>query len=314
MILALFLFSSCVKTAEATKYTKDLIRLKGGEEITGMILPATESCEGEKYESAFTKIILEDGSTKNVSNNKIEYIKYADVIISAKNSIRTASVENPDVKGTIAYKPKDSDEKKEIETRNVDKILFDHYQRKYDEIYINNEILVGDVLLDALSIVNEENLEEEIDIKDISEVILRGTIKDPKLNPIQQFDIMSKEMGGQNVVKGGDNGWLYTVLGVLVVFAALTLMLIAFSLMKFISKSKKEEEAIKEKAEEEKRAEAMEKKKDERLSPNIITAISTVLMLSEEDEKTILTINRVKSKAENWSYAGRVQNSQSAEF
>ena len=315
IVLALFLFSSCVRTAEATKYTKDLIRLESGDEVEGIILPDDESYGGEKYESTFTKIIVKDGSTKNISNEKIEYIKYADVIITTNKALRTVSIEKPGASGEITYTPKDGNEKKKIETQTVKKIVFDNYQGNQDEIHIkSDEILIGNIELDKLLIVNDANLEEEVDIKNVKELILRGDFKERKKSPIEQFEEIREKMGGQNVVTDEDNGWLYTVLGVLVVFAALTLMLIAFSLMKFISKPKKGDVTEPEKGEKERRAEAMQKKKDERLSPDIITAVCTVLMLSEEDEKTILTINRVKSKAENWSYAGRVQNSQRAEF
>lgn len=153
-------------------------------------------------------------------------------------------------------------------------------------------------------------------IKKTEDLIIErtGTKKKAEINPIDELMKIWEDMGVKNIVSTNDegkvnNGWLYTILGVLVVFAALSLMLIAFFLLKFVRGG------VKKTAEKTVEITTSEKKtKEGGIEPEVISAITLALSLEEDTDEVVLTIDRAKSRCSNWAYAGRMDNASRFDF
>ncbi|MFW5799879.1 MAG: OadG family protein [Spirochaetota bacterium] len=265
IISVLFVFSSCANEKNATKYTQDIVILKDGSQIKGLIPP--------QQNLPYLQVITEDGTSKYIDKQKIKEVKNTDKIYLKDGTLVIGSIED-------MIKVKEDD-------KTVEKV----------------KIILKDGSVKTIPSTQIQNIQKT------------GTKKPEQLNPIEQFNEMTGNMGPDNIISKRedgkvDNGWLYTLIGILSVFAALTLMLIAFLLMKFVKpeEKKKEEESFKEKT-----ATKVAKGTEDGITPEIVTAISMAINLTEES-KVILTIDRKKSKSSNWAYAGWVENSERSDF
>lgn len=299
IIISILIFASCGQQKIATKYVSDIVFKKSGEVVRGVFLTDPND------NSIFITIVLEDGTIKNLNKKDIKNIGLTDVVILKNGTNIMGSIE---IDEEIFTKSIDLDE--DIKLSDISRVKF--IENNKVSITLKSGTTVDcSIDLKNITIIESNYSLTEIKASKISSILFRGTPKPKPLNPIELFNQMRKNMGPQNIIQTNpdsdkvENGWLYTIMGISVVFAALSLMVLAFFLMGVFSK---QEKAEKEKI-------IISNKTDElEISPDIVSAIALTIYLNEETENVILTINREKSKSKNWLLTGIVDNAQRQDF
>ncbi len=301
IILIVLLLTSCVDRVVATKHTSDVLKMKDGTKISGIIVQDSQN-------SPFIQIVESSSDIlKLVKRSKINLIGYADLIIMKDEEVTTGSVEMD----SIRVENKDgADEIIEVETESIKEIRFSN-DGNDQIIKENNENINGKILDEKIQVVTKSGF-RNIRKNQLDIIILRGTVKEEEQEIKDLWNELFGDIGFHNVItvdaEGRKrNGWLYTLIGVLVVFAALTLMVIAFLLMKYVKGEKT-------KSETKKQVKVSKKGQNGELPEEIVTAIAMTLNLHEGGEKLKLTFDRNKTSSYNWAYSGRMDNAQRAEF
>jgi Na+-transporting methylmalonyl-CoA/oxaloacetate decarboxylase gamma subunit len=301
ILLTATIITSCVDRVVAKKHTADILKMKDGTKISGVIVQDNQN-------SPFIQIVESSSDIlKLVKRSKINIIGYADLIILKNEELITGSFEMDIIK---VEKADEENNIIEVETGNIKEVHFN--PEGNDQIVKNNnEKVIGKILDEKLDVVTKAGY-RAIQKNQINMIIMRGTVKEEEQNIEDIWNEIVNNIGFHNVIPKStegrkDNGWLYTLIGVLVVFAALILMVIAFLLMKYVKGNKDKTKTKKQ----DKTAKTTQKGE---LPEEIVTAIALTLTLHEGGEKLRLTFDRNKTSSYNWAYSGRMDNAQRAEF
>jgi hypothetical protein len=302
LILIILLFTaSCIQRITASKYTTDILKMNDGTKIKGIITPGDP-------QSPFIQIIEDSSdSLKLVKRSKITSIGYSDLIIMKDGDYNSGSIEVDKLKVEKAGNTK---EIIEIAPEDIKEIHFNIEEN--DLILLQDEQRIrGNIQQNTFDVVTKTG-HKKIQTNKINLIVMRGTIIEKDQSIEESWNELAGNIGIKNVVPESSdgrkvNGWLYTLIGVLVVFAALILMLIAFLLMKYIRGKKdktKDKQGVK--------LAKTPLKGD--IPEDVISAIALTLALHEGGEKLKLTFDREKTASYNWAYSGRMDSTQRAEF
>jgi hypothetical protein len=275
--------------------------MNDGTKIKGIIIP------GDPQSPLIQIIELSSDSLKFVKRSKINTIGYSDLLIMKDGDMNTGSVEIDKLK---VEKAQDAKEIVEVNPEEIKEIHFN--TEDYDLILLQDEQRIrGNIQRDDFDVVTKSG-PKKIQTNQFNMIVMRGTVKDEEQSIEELWNNLTSNMGIKNVVPETsdgrkDNGWLYTLIGVLVVFAGLILMLIAFLLMKYIMGGK-------EKTKDKQGVKVAKTPLKGEIPGDVISAIALTLALHEGGEKLKLTFDREKTASHNWAYSGRMDSAQRAEY
>jgi Na+-transporting methylmalonyl-CoA/oxaloacetate decarboxylase gamma subunit len=298
--------------------TLDVLKLNDGSQISGMATSVDEK----------TEIVTDDGKFKIINNADITSrekklkVGLSDKVITKDNTYIQGIIDLdgnyeisiiPEVDTKQPFPPKTT-----VQTIKVSEIRTIHINAKdakFDVIIKNDGTqIIGDIEnLEEVNVITSGNNKKKIPITEVKQLNFIGTLKFKELDPLQEFEKIKAHMGAKNIVQTSptgevSNGYLFSAIGMLVVFIGLVIMVIVFTILNLFSRKSKA---------------TVDKKKDnkpiaikvpEGLSPELVSAIAVTINLAEEESNVILTINREKSTCSNWAYSGRVENAQRAHF
>ncbi len=305
LILTATLITSCVDRLEATKYTIDTLQMKSGKKLRGTILG-----EDRLY---FTLRDDQHSELKVLLKDDVTSFGKADRIMTKDGGLFLCSVEKMEMS-----LENEGGEPVDFNISDVRELIYNEEGKSYMVLTKSGDRLSGQITSDGVGVVTVHG-EKQIRPNLISRIMFMGTPKEEDQSISELWNDLAENMGVQNVVPKSDtgrkdNGWLFTLIGILVVFIALAFMVLVFSLMKNLSKEKKKDGRKKGKS----KSDSAENKevglKEGELSPDIVSAIAITLALTEGEEKPKFTFKRDKVSNGSWAYSGRFDSTRKDDF